>query len=84
MPHKDDSSSPNTADRGSGSVNRLAATGNTLSGSIFGSGMDENTAAVPEYLSTGTEEDRPLSKEEADRLYEERMEEEYAKREGGA
>ncbi|KAJ5168314.1 uncharacterized protein N7482_003908 [Penicillium canariense] len=28
--------------------------------------------------------DRQLSKEEADRLYEERMEEEYAKREGGA
>lgn len=28
--------------------------------------------------------DRPLSKEEADRLYEERMEDEYAKREGGA
>lgn len=27
---------------------------------------------------------RPLSKEEADRLYEERMEDEYAKREGGA
>ncbi|KAJ5595344.1 uncharacterized protein N7459_001552 [Penicillium hispanicum] len=32
----------------------------------------------------GTEGDRALSKEEADRLYEERMEEEYAKREGGA
>jgi hypothetical protein len=28
--------------------------------------------------------DQPLSKEEADRLYEERMEDEYAKREGGA
>ncbi|KAJ5544931.1 hypothetical protein N7535_006683 [Penicillium sp. DV-2018c] len=27
---------------------------------------------------------RTLSREEADRLYEERMEEEYAKREGGA
>lgn len=31
-----------------------------------------------------TENGRALSKEEADRLYEERMEEEYAKREGGA
>ncbi|PYI18406.1 hypothetical protein BO99DRAFT_169188 [Aspergillus violaceofuscus CBS 115571] len=31
-----------------------------------------------------SDNDRPLSKEEADRLYEERMEEEYAKREGGA
>ncbi|KAL2803051.1 hypothetical protein BJX63DRAFT_413201 [Aspergillus granulosus] len=30
------------------------------------------------------EQGQPLSKEEADRLYEERMEEEYAKREGGA
>lgn len=28
--------------------------------------------------------DQPLSKEEADRLYEENIEEEYAKREGGA
>ncbi|GES60903.1 hypothetical protein ATEIFO6365_0006036400 [Aspergillus terreus] len=27
---------------------------------------------------------QPLSREEAERLYEERMEEEYAKREGGA
>ncbi|PYI30180.1 hypothetical protein BP00DRAFT_426777 [Aspergillus indologenus CBS 114.80] len=31
-----------------------------------------------------SDNDSPLSKEEADRLYEERMEEEYAKREGGA
>ncbi|RAL01040.1 uncharacterized protein BO80DRAFT_425021 [Aspergillus ibericus CBS 121593] len=85
MPHKDDTSSNTGADRGSGSVNRLSATGNTLSGSsVFGSGMDEATGSVPEYLATGAEEDRPLSKEEADRLYEERIEEEYAKREGGA
>lgn len=28
--------------------------------------------------------DKKLSKEEADHLYEERMEDEYAKREGGA
>jgi len=32
----------------------------------------------------GTEGERALSREEAERLYEERMEEEYAKREGGA
>ncbi|KAE8354089.1 hypothetical protein BDV28DRAFT_131872 [Aspergillus coremiiformis] len=37
---------------------------------------------APGNSSTSTEQ--PLSKEEADRLYEERMEEEYAKREGGA
>ncbi|KAJ5920720.1 hypothetical protein N7454_009253 [Penicillium verhagenii] len=32
----------------------------------------------------GIQGERILSKEEADRLYEERMEEEYAKRDGGA
>jgi hypothetical protein len=34
--------------------------------------------------SSNPEQQQPLSREEADRLYEERMEEEYAKREGGA
>ena len=34
--------------------------------------------------ATSQDSDRALSREEADRLYEERMEEEYAKREGGA
>ncbi|KAJ5899085.1 hypothetical protein N7495_003829 [Penicillium taxi] len=34
--------------------------------------------------SSSSQTDRPLSEEEADRLYEERIEEEYAKREGGA
>ncbi|PYH84476.1 hypothetical protein BO82DRAFT_430166 [Aspergillus uvarum CBS 121591] len=41
----------------------------------------------PSFSSSSTsqsDDDRPLSKEEADRLYEERMEEEYAKREGEA
>ncbi|KKK19055.1 hypothetical protein AOCH_005406 [Aspergillus ochraceoroseus] len=36
------------------------------------------------YTSALNDQGEPLSKEEADRLYEERMEEEYAKREGGA
>lgn len=42
------------------------------------------------YFSTGpgtsqySGAGRPLTREEADRLYEERMEEEYAKRDGGA
>ena len=84
MPHKDESTSANTSDRVSDPVTRLAATGTNITGSLFGSGMDQNTATIPEYLSTGADGDRPLSKEEADRLYEERMEEEYAKREGGA
>lgn len=43
----------------------------------FGSG---NSAGTSGNADTG----RTLTKEEADRLYEERMEEEYAKREGGA
>ncbi|PWY95106.1 hypothetical protein BO94DRAFT_531009 [Aspergillus sclerotioniger CBS 115572] len=84
MPHKDEPTSTNTSDRVSDSVNRLAATGTNITGAVFGSGMDQNTSTIPDYLSTGAEDDRPLSKEEADRLYEERMEEEYAKREGGA
>ncbi|KAJ5478115.1 hypothetical protein N7530_003624 [Penicillium desertorum] len=39
-----------------------------------------NSASAPQDADRG----RALTKEEADRLYEERMEEEYAKREGGA
>ena len=35
-------------------------------------------------LTARSEGEGPLTQEEADRLYEERMEEEYAKREGGA
>jgi len=34
--------------------------------------------------TSDTSGDQPLSKAEADRLYEERIEDEYAKREGGA
>ncbi|KAI9043353.1 uncharacterized protein KD926_003883 [Aspergillus affinis] len=43
-------------------------------------GSNAEHTNAPEH----TGEQQPLSKEEADRLYEERMEEEYAKREGGA
>ncbi|KAJ5810118.1 uncharacterized protein N7503_002336 [Penicillium pulvis] len=40
---------------------------------------------VSSSSAAGAAESEPaLSREEADRLYEERMEEEYAKREGGA
>ncbi|KAJ6084045.1 hypothetical protein N7486_010845 [Penicillium sp. IBT 16267x] len=35
-------------------------------------------------VASGTEGERVLSREEAARLYEEQMEEEYAKREGGS
>ncbi|KAJ5374952.1 hypothetical protein N7517_006958 [Penicillium concentricum] len=39
-----------------------------------------NSASASQNADSG----RALTKEEADRLYEERMEEEYAKRDGGA
>ncbi|KAJ5138668.1 uncharacterized protein N7515_003516 [Penicillium bovifimosum] len=41
-------------------------------------------SSPPAGASQNADGGRTLSKEEADRLYEERMEEEYAKREGGA
>ncbi|PLB55237.1 hypothetical protein P170DRAFT_432772 [Aspergillus steynii IBT 23096] len=45
-----------------------------------------STGSQAEYTNApdNAGEQQPMSKEEADRLYEERMEEEYAKREGGA
>lgn len=48
---------------------------------------DRNAGAGPHGALTGDSTPQGhenLSREEADRLYEERMEEEYAKREGGA
>lgn len=42
------------------------------------------SAALSSDLLQNAPSERALSKEEADRLYEERMEDEYAKREGGA
>ncbi|PGH10057.1 hypothetical protein GX51_00324 [Blastomyces parvus] len=42
------------------------------------------TTADPSSHMAGQSGNGQLSKEEADRLFEERMEEEYAKREGGA
>ncbi|PYH91193.1 hypothetical protein BO71DRAFT_401583 [Aspergillus ellipticus CBS 707.79] len=77
-----------TPDRTSDSVDPPQ---NLNSARAFGTGMDENSDAAPEYTSSTqasgsllSDGERTLSKEEADRLYEERMEEEYAKREGGA
>ncbi|KAJ5756202.1 hypothetical protein N7533_005745 [Penicillium manginii] len=49
-----------------------------------GLGSESSTADDSSRLSQLVEGDQALSREEADRLYEERMEEEYAKREGGA
>lgn len=58
--------------------------GGTVSAPGYSAGQ---SADVLGNLGTGNNEapsEVALSKEEADRLYEERMEEEYAKREGGA
>lgn len=50
--------------------------------------LNRSTQTVGDALQEETQEKNErveqLSKEQADRLYEERMEEEYAKREGGA
>ncbi|KAK4904679.1 hypothetical protein LTR66_017879 [Elasticomyces elasticus] len=43
-----------------------------------------NNSNTTETVVHGNEHNVKLSREEADRLYEERMEDEYAKREGGA
>lgn len=65
-----------TCSTGQGDLSAFAA----LGGSVphLDTGVRDTSAPQNE------QGDRPLSKEEADRLYEERMEDEYAKREGGA
>ncbi|KAE8135657.1 hypothetical protein BDV38DRAFT_284735 [Aspergillus pseudotamarii] len=73
-----DTATPGTA--GQASLETLSST-NSAGGRTLGTGSG-GTVTAPG--SSSASEDRPLSKEEADRLYEERMEEEYAKREGGA
>ncbi|RMZ83585.1 hypothetical protein DV738_g1106, partial [Chaetothyriales sp. CBS 135597] len=47
---------------------------------LSGTSTDPSSSKTTDVHAEG----RQLSKEEADRLYEERIEEEYAKREGGA
>lgn len=51
---------------------------------VQGSAPHLDTGVRDTSASQDDRGDRPLSKEEADRLYEELMEDEYAKREGGA
>ncbi|TQB75604.1 hypothetical protein MPDQ_002569 [Monascus purpureus] len=67
-----------------------AVRGTNSSGRRIGTGSG-GVVTAPNYdaaesldILANSESNRPLSKEEADRLYEERMEDEYAKREGGA
>ncbi|KAL4950495.1 hypothetical protein BDW69DRAFT_172079 [Aspergillus filifer] len=64
-------------------------TNNNDQSSATGNNSSNNHATTTSLAGTSfpsavNEQGQPLSKEEADRLYEERMEEEYAKREGGA
>lgn len=55
------------------------------SGRILGTGSGGTVSAPGYSASSNAESDRPaMSGEDADRLYRERMEDEYAKREGGA
>lgn len=56
-----------------------------LSGAFnISGGASANAGSYHKTTTTTNGSDKQLSKEEADRLYEERMEDEYAKREGGA
>lgn len=69
---------------GSAGQTSLASTEANNGGRVLGTGTG-GTVSAPGYSSSqNAESGRALSREEADRLYEERMEEEYAKREGGA
>ncbi|RMJ23372.1 hypothetical protein PHISP_05758 [Aspergillus sp. HF37] len=82
-----------TATRPSGSagyasVEALAGMENNDSGRLLGTGSGGvvtapgSSAALNNDVLENAGSDRPLSQEEADRMYEARMEEEYAKREG--
>lgn len=68
---------PNGNPAGSTSLNSGPGSNTNASGRVSGT-------ASAGSVGSSTQGNQPLSKEEADRLYEERMEEEYAKREGGA
>ncbi|RAL17198.1 uncharacterized protein BO97DRAFT_419445 [Aspergillus homomorphus CBS 101889] len=67
---------PSTSDQATQSSSSATGNPNTTTTTSQSSSSSLNTDA------SRSEADKPLSKEEADRLYEERMEEEYAKREG--
>ncbi|KAE8384170.1 hypothetical protein BDV23DRAFT_167353 [Aspergillus alliaceus] len=74
-----DQTKPTTSTAGQASLDTLSSTNNG-GDRVLGTASGD-TVTAPGY---STSNEAPLSKEEADRLYEERMEEEYAKREGGA
>lgn len=75
---------------GYASVEALAGMENNSSGRLLGTGTGGTLTAPGSSSAQNTDvlqsagSDRALSKEEAERMYEQRIEEEYAKREGGA
>lgn len=86
----DTPTAPPPGSAGYASVEALAGTENNRSGRLIGTGTGGTVAAPVSTSSVNGDvlvnagSDRAMSKEEADRMYEQRMEEEYAKREGGA
>ncbi|KAJ5606110.1 hypothetical protein N7510_008891 [Penicillium lagena] len=83
---KETQANPTTRPTGSAdyaSRDALSASGNdNSSGRQFGTRTGGTVSAPGSDSSQNAESERAMSKEEADRLYEERMEDEYAKREG--
>lgn len=74
-----------TGSAGYTSLDALAASGDSnSSGRRLGTGTGGTVSAPGSDSSRNAESERAMTKEEVDRLYEERMEDEYAKREGGA
>ncbi|GAQ08373.1 hypothetical protein ALT_5694 [Aspergillus lentulus] len=99
MPHlnppSNEGKEPSTGTRPTGSagyasLDALSTREGNASGRVFGTGTGgtvtslEYSTALNSDVMQNAESDRAMSKEEADRMYEQRMEEEYAKREGGA
>ena len=76
------SSLPHTS---AGLKEETPSTSETAVGGSSGGNLVSNSSTQPEKPQIGSSASKPGSAEEAaDKLYEERMEEEYAKREGGA
>lgn len=73
-------------DREQANAREAASAGHVSTDNSSGRQLGTGTGGTISAPGSSSSQDAsaPLSKEEADRLYEERMEEEYAKREGGA
>ena len=62
----------------------MSSSNTNSSTSATSTGSEQQQTQQPSYKDTTPDTRTAAEKEEADRLYEENMEEEYAKREGGA